>query len=173
MSSDLLNYCLEQLLKRPRRLVIHQPLDSSTKISFTRGFAKARFEDQQLSIVRVHPDHPDYGKGTLLNYNLEWSEDHEDPAMWRLEITYSLDLSLSPREAILWASTNTHPIEVPFTKTIFNRTKDRMMGRESGRRGGRVLPALRPAIAGTFWETRGGHNYIKAWNMAEDVTTEN
>ena len=172
MSTDLLNYCLGKLTERPRRLVVHQPLDNSSKIGLTRAFAKARFEDQQLSILQLHPDHPDYGHGILLHYNLHWSEDPEDPDMWRLEITHSSDLSLSPREAILWASTSTQPVEVPFTKVVFNRTKDRMIGRDRDRKGGSVLPALRPAIANTLWETRGTHNYIKAWNMVEDVTAE-
>lgn len=173
MSSELLHHCIGRLSEtpRPRRLVIHHPLSTSTKISFTRQWAKARFEVQQESIIRLHPDHPDYGLGHLLHYELQWTETLTDPELWNLCICHTTEPGLSPRELILYATTTT-TLEVPFNVVIFTSTKNRMLGMDNFRKGGSVFPALRPAVANVLWETRGGHNYVRAWNMAEDITTE-
>jgi hypothetical protein len=178
MSKELLHYCVEQLTKRPRRLVVHQPLSSPTKTKFIRQWAKARFDEQQRSIITYHPDHPDYGLGDLLYYNLHWEEQSTTPdqnptsSLWHLCIVHTASPELSPRELILYAAVSGAPIKVPFNNAIFASTKNRMMGTNSTHKTGSLLPKLRPMVANVLWETRGTHNYIRAWNMATDITVE-
>lgn len=172
MSFELLHHCIERLTKRPHRLVIHQPLTNSEKVSFIRYWAKSRFELQQESIIHLHPDHPDYAKGHLHSYALEWTEDTKDPNLWRLKIARTTNPGLSPRELILWASATKASLEVPFSSQLFKKTKARMLGKDSKRNGGSILHTLRPAVANVLYSNRGGQGYIRAWNMTTDITTE-
>lgn len=170
MTSELLHHILDRLHPRPQRLIVHQTLDTRAKVSFTRAWAKARFEAQQESILRLHPDHPDFGRGHLLNYNLLWTQDPERPTMWHLEVLHTFNPELSPREALLFASATGTSLEVPFTYAIFLRTRNRMLGHE--RKGGTVVPALRPAVASVLFLTENGRNSIKAWDIGAGITTE-
>lgn len=173
MNNDLLNHCLERLQEHPKRLTIHQPLDSRAKTSLTRYWAKSRFEVQQQSIIHLQPDSPLYGVGYLHHYELEWSEDAKDPSLWRLQITYKADPTLSPRELILLVAAGVKKlVETPFNRQLFDRTKIRMLGKDPERSGGAVLPALRPRVANVLFHNQNGKNYIRAWDMTIDITTE-
>ena len=168
MSSELLHHCIERLQERPRVLTIHQPLDLRAQTSITRLWSKTRFTQQQQSIIQLHPDHPDYGRGSLWPYDLEWTEGLD--AKLKLRIIHNPNHSPSPREAILLASVSEQPVPFPTSRSVFNATKSRMLGRN--RKSSAVLPALRPAVANVQFSTEAGKSWATAWNMQEVVTAE-
>jgi hypothetical protein len=178
MSTDLLNYCLEQLAARPRALNIRVPMAQSAQNSFTRFWSKARFEVQQQSILTLLPDDPLYGKGYLYHYELVWHESQDPDAGLHLRIEFNLNTPAAPRELILLASVSESPI--PFVsasgaslpKSLFNATKSRMLGRENKRAAGAVLPALRPGVATVQYLCQGGTTAVGSVSFPDMVDTE-
>ena len=160
MSTDLLNYCLEQLVSQPRALNIRVPLSGSVRNGFTRFWSKARFDVQQQSILTLLPDNPLYGKGYLWPYKLAWQEQRDLTYLLRIE--FNLNVPTTPRELILLASVSESPI--PFInaagksipKMLFSVTKTRLLGREGRRGAGAVAPALRPGIAAVQYLCQSG-----------------
>ena len=170
MSSDLLHYCIERLHEHPRVLNIHQPLDSRAHNSIPKLWAKARFEEQQKSIIQFRPDHPDYGRGYLWPYELEWTEAPD--SKWSLRIVYNRNHQPTPREAILLASVIEAKVRFPGSLAIFTATKSRMLGRNPKRKSGAVLPSLRVGVANVQFSTEAGVGWASAWNMKDVVTAE-
>ena len=170
MIAEMVNYCIAQLRHRPKRLVVHKLLNYSQYNTFNRLWAKYTFETQQQAIVRLHPDHPDYGRGYLWNYVLIWSNPQEDK--WSLRIEYSDIPEPSARALILWASTTPEHIPFPFSKEIFTATKARMLDKERGRPKGAILPSLRPAVATVQFDIEDGRNCIYAWDISESMSLE-
>lgn len=176
MSTDLLNYCLEQLVARPRALNIRVPMSQSAQNSFTRFWSKARFEVQQQSILTLLPDDPLYGKGYLYHYELVWH--HASDLSLRLRIEFNLNTPAAPRELILLASVSESSI--PFVsasgtslpKHLFNATKSRMLGREQRRSAGAVLLALRPGVAAVQYLCQGGKAAVGSVSFPDMVDTE-
>lgn len=176
MSTELLNYCLEQLHSRPRALNISQPLDLAARNSFARFWAKARFEAQQQSILLSPPDHPYYGRGYLWPYELRWRERDDDTSLLRIE--FNLNAVATPRELILLAAVSES--FVPFNDaaglalsiTAFKGAKTRMLGREGKRTSGAVAPRLRPLVANVQYTCQGGAAYLTAVNPPDVVDIE-
>lgn len=178
MSTDLLNYCLEQLATRPRALNIRVPMSQPAQNSFTRFWSKARFEVQQQSILMLLPDDPLYGRGYLYHYELVWHESQDPDAGLHLRIEFNLNTPAAPRELILLASVSESPI--PFMgasgtslpKHLFNATKSRMLGREQLRSTGAVLPTLRPGVAAVQYLCQGDVATVGAVSFPDWVDTE-
>ena len=178
MSTDLLNYCLEQLATRPRALNIRVPMNQSAQNSFVRFWSKARFDVQQQSIVTLLPDDPLYGRGYLYHYELVWHESDDPAADLQLRIEFNLNTPASPRELILLASVSESPIPfvspsgTPLPKHLFNATKSRMLGREQQRSAGAVFLALRSGIAAVQYLCQGGTATVGAVSFPDWVDTE-
>lgn len=169
MSTDLLNYCLEQLASRPRALNIRTPLDHTARNSFIRFWSKARFEVQQQSILTLLPYDPAFGRGYLWPYELRWSE---APEGFLLRIEFNLNVEPSPRELILFASVSESTIPFPAARHVFNATKHRMLGKENKRAAGAIAPALRPAVAAVQYSCQAGVAAIAAVHFPDMIDIE-
>ncbi len=179
MSTELLNYCVKQLRSRPQALNISQPLDKSTCTTFVRAWARTRFEHQQLSILKLSPDHPDYGRGYLWPYELQWTE--QPGSNWLLRIQKNLRNPAAPRELILLASVS--ETNIPFLdvlgaslpRHVFRAAKSRMLGGEIKRNNGPgvIAPGLRPAVASVQYSCQKGIAYISAIILSNVVSIEN
>ena len=171
MSTELLHYCLDQLLAHPRVLRVRVPLDNTARKAFSRAWAHARFETQQQSILLLSPDDPLFGRGYLWPYALQWTEADIPPGNL-LRIEYNLNLVPAPRELILLASVIESPISVSFSRTTFNATKNRMLGRETKRVASAVAPSLRPGVAAVQYACQGGPATIAAVQFPDVVDIE-
>jgi hypothetical protein len=169
MSTELLNYCLSQLLDHPRALNIRVPLDSTARHSFIRFWSKARFEVQQQSIVTLLPDDPAFGRGYLWPYELHWSE---APEGYTLRIEYNLNIEVPPRELILFASVSESAVPFPASRTVFNAAKYRMLGKDGKRVTGTVIPALRPGVAVVQYSCQGGAPTVSAVRFPDMIDIE-
>ena len=173
MSTELLNYCLEQLVSRPRALNISVPLSTSARNSFIRFWSKARFEVQQQSILTLLPDDPLYGRGYLWPYELIWHEDPKDGSSFLLRIQYNLLTQASPRELILLASVSESPVPFPASKALFTTARARMLGKDGKRMSGAVAPSLRPGVAAVQYACQGGAATVAAVHFPDVVDIEN
>ena len=181
MSTELLNYCLEQLLARPRALNISVPLSTSARNSFTRFWSKARFEVQQQSILTLLPDDPLYGRGYLWPYELIWHEDESSlerlstngNSSFLLRIQYNLLTQASPRELILLASVSESAVPFPASKALFTAARTRMLGKDGKRMSGAVHLALRSGVAAVQYSYQGGTGIVSAVHFPDVVDVEN
>jgi hypothetical protein len=173
MSTELLNYCLEQLLAHPRALNISVPLSSAARNSFTRFWSKARFEVQQQSILTLLPDDPLYGRGYLWPYELIWHEDPKDASSFLLRIQYNLLAPASPRELILLASVSESAVPFLASKALFTAARTRMLGKDSKRMSGAVHLALRSGVAAVQYSYQGGTGIVSAVHFPDVVDIEN
>jgi len=169
MSTELLDYCLTQLLLSPRELVVNQPVDLSARKNITNLWAYHRFKEQQRSILSESPDHELYGRGYLWFYAIDWSENPKDPSRYHLRIFRQEDPTPSPREAILLASVLEGHVPFPGSRAVFRATKARMLCRESQRSSGAVHRQLRAAVANVQFLCQDGHNYVTAVIPADVV----
>lgn len=169
MSTELLNYCLDQLLTHPRALNIRVPLDRTAHNSFIRFWSKARFEVQQQSILTLLPDDPAFGRGYLWPYELHW---HETPEGFLLRIEYNLNVEASPRELILFASVSESAVPFPAPRHTFNATKHRMLGKEGKRAAGAIAPVLRSAVAAVQYSCQGGIPTVSAVHFPDMIDIE-
>ena len=148
MSRELILHVVERLHRNPPELRIHLPISVSQKTSFTKLWARERFITQQNSIIKLHPDHPDYGLGHLYYYKLVWGPHPAQPNLLSLRIVRQAEgTHCSPRELILFASVATSYVPFPYSFPVFKATKTRMLGRETSRQSGAVYPHLRPGVA--------------------------
>ena len=171
MSTELLNYCLEQLFTRPRALNISVPLSSAARNSFTRFWSKARFEVQQESILTLLPDDPLYGRGYLWPYELIWREIED--ASFLLRIQYNMLTQASLRELILLASVSESPVPFPANMGLFTTARARMLGKDNKRMSGAVHLALRPGVAAVQYACQGGTGTVAAVHFPDVVGIEN
>lgn len=169
MSTELLNYCLDQLLAHPRALNIRVPLDLAARNSFTRFWSKARFEVQQQSILTLLPDDPAFGRGYLWPYELHW---HESEVGYLLRVEYNLNTQASPRELILLASVSEFAVPFPHPRSIFSAAKFRMLGKEGKRGAGAIAPVLRPGVAAVQYSYQGDTPTVTAVHYPDLVDIE-
>lgn len=176
MSPELLQYCIDQLRYKPRALNITQLLDTSSRNYFIKAWAQARFENQQHSILTKPPDHQGYGRGTLWEYELKWTE--HNTSTWLLRIERNLLIRPAPRELILLASVSELPIPFeepdgsPIPRHVFRAAKSRMLGGENKRMAGVIAPSLRAAVANVQYTCQTTGTYISAVNFPNVVTVE-
>lgn len=177
MSTELLAYCLDKLRDRPRALNITQPIDRSAQNYLIKAWSKTRFKTQQLSILQLPPDHPDYGRGYLWPYEFIWTTYSPDNFLLRIE--YNLHPPVAPRELILLASVS--EIRIPFTdangapiaRHVFRAAKSRMLSKEKKRTSGAITPSLRPAVANVQYLYQVEGTYIAAVDFQNMVNIEN
>lgn len=183
MSTELLHYCLTKLRQQPKALNIMQPLTSSARRTFANSWSRARFEEQQQSILRLPPDHPDYGRSYLWPYELHWEYGSSafggESETQTLRIECNPSIIAPPRELILLASVSTVPI--PFTDAkgnphfqhVFRAAKSRMLGGETKRQGSAVFPALKAGVANVQYVCQSEGAYLTAINLDDVVSVEN
>lgn len=167
---ELLDYCCTQLLLRPRELVVHQPLPRRISVSTHRGFSRLRFLEQQKSILSTRPDHPQFGRGYLLDYELHWTPHPSIKDHWSLRIVCAPHRLLSPREAILLASVSENKIPFAGTDSVFRVTKARMLDRDRSRRFYAVHVKLRYGITNVYWDKSDAGNYV--YSVTFDKNTD-
>ena len=173
MSRDLLLHCMERLQHNPPALQIHLPLAQSQRRALERLWSRERFITQMNSIVLLGPDHPDYGLGHLYYYKLIWSPHPHHEGLHALRIERRPDgTHCSPRELIIFSSVARGLVPFPYTNSVFNAAKCRLLGRESSRMSGAAYPNLRPAIANVQLLCQDGGKVLSSTPMSELVSEE-
>lgn len=176
MSAELLDYCLGQLRSSPRALNINQPLTTPARNQFIKVWSATRFEEQQQSILKLGPDHPEYGRSFLWPYELMWTE--QATGVWMLRIQYNLRTSASPRELILLASVSELPIpftdgsDTSYSNHLFRAAKSRMLGGEGRRAAKAIAPSLRPAVISVQYLCQPDGVFVSAVNFENVVSIE-
>ena len=156
MSSELLNYCITKLIdEAPPALNIKQAISRRERNGLIRQWSTVRFKQQQDSILKLPPDHPDYGLGPLWPYRFQWTQHPDSPEHFLLRISRTDRVPASARELILFSSVTVSPVPFPYPEDVFRATKARMLGRESSRKSGAVYPSLRAGVANVQRQCQG------------------